>query len=291
MDQLINDYVTYLKDMKHASPNTIGAYRNDLIKLKNFLENQGITEPNKISGTSLNSYILLLEKDGMAPASVSRNIASIKVFIFYLLKIGKINNDPSEFIRPPKVIKKYPNLINVDHINLLLMQPDTGTNKGIRDKAMLELLYASGMKVTELISLKITDINLNGRYLICGEKKERIIPFGNAAKNALQEYLSLREETWKKKSSQILFLNSSGEQFSRQGFWKLFKGYAKMAGFEDANPNTVRHSFAAHLIENGADLASVQEFLGHTDISTTQLYLPHTYKNSREVYMNSHPRA
>lgn len=291
MDQLITDFITYLKEVKHASQNTVWAYRNDLIKLNNFLEKQGITSPGKMNGTSLNSYILSLEREGLSPATVSRNIASIKAFIFHLLKNGKINNDPSEFIKPPKVIKKYQDLINVNNIDLLMMQPDTGTNKGIRDKAMLELLYASGMKVTELISLKVADINLNGRYLTCTERKERIIPFGNSAKNALQEYIKLRDEIWNKKGSEILFLNSSGEQFSRQGFWKLFKGYAKTAGFQAANPNTIRHSFAAHLIENGADLASVQEFLGHTDISTTQLYIPHSYKNSREVYLNSHPRA
>lgn len=291
MNQYIDDFVTYLQEVKHASRNTVGAYQNDLRKLETYLIKQGIDSAVKISETILNSYVLSLEKEGLSPASVSRNIASIKAFLLYLIKNGRIHSDPSERIKPPKVVKKTPPTIDTLLIDKLLKQPDSGTNKGIRDKAMLELLYATGMKVSEIVNLKVSDINLNGKYLTCGDKRERSIPFGKAAKNTLQAYLNIREDGFNKYNCELLFLNTNGEQLSRQGFWKILKSYANTVGIKDVNPNSIRHSFAAHLIENGADLVSVQEFLGHSDISTTQLYLPHSYKSSRDVYMNTHPRA
>ncbi|HKL79456.1 MAG TPA: tyrosine-type recombinase/integrase [Mobilitalea sp.] len=287
MNQYISEFVTYLNEVKHASPNTVGAYRNDLKKLQVFLLKQEIVSIHKISETILNSYVLSLEKEGLTAASVSRNIASVKAFLLFLLKSGRINCDPAERIRPPKVTKKTHQALNMEQINLLLECPKITSKKGIRDKAMLELLYATGMKVSELISLSQADINLNGRYLICGDRQERVIPFGNTAKKALEEYIGIRES----QDNEVLFLNSSGNQLTRQGFWKILKIYAKEAGLSEINPNAIRHSFATHLIENGADLNSVQEFLGHSDISTTQLYLPRSHKSSREVYMNSHPRA
>ncbi len=291
MNQYINDFVIYLHEVKHASANTVGAYQNDLKKLAVYLEKQGITSVQKISETSLNSYVLSLEKEGMTPASVSRNIASIKAFLLYLLKSGKISGDPSERLKPPKVVKKAPQIIPPELIDRLLKQPDVKTNKGIRDRAMLELLYATGMKVSELVSIKLNDINFSGRYLACGEKRERIVPFGKAAKSALLDYIGIRAAAFVKGETEILFLNSSGEQLTRQGFWKILKAYANELGIAEINPNIIRHSFAAHLLENGADLISIQEFLGHADISTTQLYLSRSYKNSRDVYMNTHPRA
>ena len=291
MEQYINDFICYLQEVKNASKNTLQAYQNDLRKLQVFLEKQYINSVAKISETNLNTYILSLEKEGLSPASVSRNIAAIKAFLLYLLKNQVILKDPSERIKPPKVQKKSPQVLRTDSVNQLLLQPDTATKKGIRDLAMLELLYATGIKVTELISLKVKDVNLSGRYITCGDKRERNIPFGKAAKAALASYLKIRDEAFNKKNNEYLFLNSSGEALTRQGFWKILKTYAKMVGMTDINPNSIRHSFAAHLIENGADLSSVQEFLGHADITTTQVYLTQSFKNSREVYMNTHPRA
>ncbi|MBH1941476.1 tyrosine recombinase [Mobilitalea sibirica] len=291
MEFYIGDFVTYLKEIKHASHNTVQAYQADLKRLESFLMKQNITTVHKISETCLNSYVLSLEKEGLSPASVSRNIASMKAFFLFLLKKGMINGDPSERIKPPKIVKKPPQTIQTDLIDKLLKQPDVKTKKGIRDKAMLELLYATGMKVTQLISIRLSDINLNGKYLTCRDKKERNIPFGKTAKEAIQQYLAIRQEEFNKQNSDLLFMNTSGEQLSRQGFWKILKGYANAVGIKNVNPNAIRHSFAAHLLENGADLVSVQEFLGHSDISTTQLYLNHSYKNSREVYLNTHPRA
>ncbi len=291
MEQYINDFIKYLQEIRHASKNTLQAYQNDLRKLQNFLENQGINSVLKISETCLNSYVLTLEKEGLSASSVSRNIAAMKAFILYLMKNGIIQGDPSERIKPPKVQKRTPQILDTKMMDKLLHQPDLKTKKGIRDRAILELLYATGIKVTELISIKVTDVNMKAGFITCGERRERNIPFGKSAKNALQEYLKVRPENFDRTNSEILFLNTSGEQLSRQGLWKILKTYAKAAGIETINPNAIRHSFAAHLIDNGADIGSVQEFLGHSDITTTQLYLPQSYKNSREVYMNTHPRA
>lgn len=286
MKQQIEEFIRYLQEVKQASLNTVRAYQNDLLKLESYLSHQGIFSASKITETSLNSYVLYLEKDGMSPASVSRHIASMKAFLLYLLRNGSISKDPSERIKSPKVVRKPPNILDERKIIDLLKQPDITTGKGIRDRAMLELLYATGIKVSELINIKLSDINLSGKYITCGDKQERIIPIGNAAKKAVKSYLDIRDTVFNKKSSEYLFLNSHGEQLSRQGFWKILKEYAKRAGIEEINPNTIRHSFAAHMIDNGADIGVVQRFLGYTD-----LYLTHSHQNIREVYMNSHPRA
>lgn len=194
MEQYINAFITYLLEVKYASNNTVQAYHNDLRKLQNFLEKQNIKEVTKITETILNSYVLSLEREGLSPASVSRNIASMKAFLLYLLKQGKIVGDPSERMKSPKVMKKSPQIINATLMDKLLKQPDITSIKGIRDKAMLELLYATGMKVSELITIKVSDINLSGRYVTCGEKKERNIPFGKTARDSLQMYLNSRHE-------------------------------------------------------------------------------------------------
>lgn len=291
MEQYIDDFITYLREIKHASKNTLLSYQNDLKKLQQFFEAQEINSVPKITETALNSYVLSLEKKGLSPSSVSRNIAAMKAFLLYLIKHGILIGDPSERIKPPKIQKKKPSIIEEAMVDKLLGQPDISTKKGIRDKAILELLYATGMKVSELIAMRVSDINMSGKYITCGERRERCIPFGKTAKTAILEYLKVRDGYFDKNNSDILFLNTYGEQLSRQGLWKILKSYAKPAGLENINPNTIRHSFAAHMIENGADLGSVQEFLGHADISTTQLYLNHGCKSSREVYMNTHPRA
>ncbi len=291
MEQYVKDFIEYLKNVKHASVNTLQAYQNDLKKLLLFYEKQNINSVIKINETSLNSYVLTLEKEGLSPASVSRNIAAMKAFLLFLIKQGIMKGDPSERIKPPKIQKKLPQVIDASMVDKLLLQPNLNTHKGIRDRAMLELLYATGLKVTELISIKVSDVNLSGKYITCGEIRERNVPFGKTAKAALQEYLKIRSTHFDKNNNEILFLNSSGEQLSRQGLWKILKAYAKPVGLNDINPNTIRHSFAVHMIDNGADLGSVQELLGHADITTTQLYMTHGYKNSREVYMNTHPRA
>lgn len=291
MKQQIEDFTGYLQEVKQSSLNTVRAYQNDLRKLESYLSKQEIENASKITETSLNSYVLSLEKENMSPSTVSRHIASMKAFLLFLLKNGSIKGDPSERIKAPKVVKKPPQVLEEDKILALLNQPDLNTSKGIRDKAMLELLYATGIKVSELTNIKLSNVNLSGKYLTCKDKNERSIPFGNAAKDALNTYIELQRKTFDINNNEYLFLNSQGEQLSRQGFWKILKGYAKEVGIEDINPNMIRHSFATHMIDNGADIGVVQKFLGHADISTTQLYLTHNYQNSREVYANTHPRA
>lgn len=258
------------------------------------MKGQGITEVSEITVTHLHSYILYLEKNNFAAATISRNIASIKAFYHYLFKEGKVSEDISEVLKPPKIEKKIPEILSEEQVNRLLEQPGTGSPKEIRDKAMLELLYATGIRVTELISLKVTDVNLKLGFIVCRDNnKERVVPFGRKAKNALLRYLeSARRDMIENEEEDTLFVNYSGQPMSRQGFWKLIKYYAKKAGIEeDITPHTLRHSFAAHLVENGADLRSVQEMLGHSDISTTQIYATMNHNHIREVYAKAHPRG
>ena len=211
----------------------------------------------------------------------------------YLYQENRIERDPSLELKPPKVEKRMPEILTVDEVDRLLKQPDLNTPKGIRDSAMLELLYATGMRVSELLHLNLEDMNLQLGYVVChDEEKERVIPVGNVCRNAMEKYLKEARGTFvKENETESLFTNCSGKSMSRQGFWKVLKHYAQTAGIEkDITPHTLRHSFAAHLIQNGADLKSVQEMLGHSDISTTQMYLNMNVYKIRDVYTKAHPR-
>lgn len=290
MEQEIKGFVSYLHDVKKTSQNTELSYQRDLMKMMRFLRTQKVEKSKDVTETNLNSYILDLEKKGMAAATVSRNIASMKAFYLYMLKNGEVTTDPAEHLKAPKVEKKIPDILSVEEIERLLDQPGDRTAKGLRDKAMLELLYATGIRVTELISLRLDDVNWKLDYIICRDRnKERIIPFGSKARKALDHYMkSARAELVGEKECDMLFPNCSGESMSRQGFWKLLKQYVKQAGIQmEITPHTLRHSFAAHLVDNGADLHMVQEMLGHSDISTTMMYAVRT----RELYAKAHPRG
>ncbi|MBQ9928858.1 MAG: site-specific tyrosine recombinase XerD [Lachnospiraceae bacterium] len=293
MEQAINSFIIYMHDVKQTSENTELSYRRDLVKVQHYMEEQGIADVKKISETNLNSYVLYLEKNHFSAATISRNIASLKAFYHFMFKEGMVKEDVSERLKAPKIEKKMPEIMSTEDVVKLLEQPKGNTPKEIRDKAMLELLYATGIRVTELINLKTSDVNLSLGYIICRDSsKERVIPFGNAAKNALSRYLDgTREIMIEDPTSVYLFANCSGQPMSRQGFWKLIKAYAKKAGITaDITPHTLRHSFAAHLVENGADLRSVQEMLGHSDISTTQIYANMRHSRIREAYDKAHPR-
>lgn len=293
MEKAIESFITYLHNVKKTSANTEMSYRRDLMKVKNYMEQQGITDVKKVTATNLNSYVLYLEKNHFSAATISRNIASLKAFYHYLFKEGMVGHDEAEGLHAPKIEKKLPEILSMDEVVRLLEQPSGESAKEIRDKAMLELLYATGIRVTELITLKLGDVNLQMGYIVCRDaSKERVIPFGNEAKNALLRYLQeTRASMIEDQDSDYLFVNCSGQPMSRQGFWKLIKYYAKKAGIvADITPHTLRHSFAAHLVENGADLRSVQEMLGHSDISTTQIYANMNHNRIREVYAKTHPR-
>ena len=294
MEKEINAFITYLHNIKNTSNNTELSYKRDLEKVKQFMASRGIVEAKDVSAKDLSDYVKYLEDNRFAAATVSRNIASLKAFYHFMVEEGFVAEDISEKLKAPKIEKKLPSIMSPDEVVRLLEQPSGDSPKEIRDKAMLELLYATGIRVTELITLKVSDVNMQMNFILCKDRnKERIIPFGAAAKNALTRYLDgTREAMLENKSSDVLFANCSGQPMSRQGFWKLIKYYAKRADIKaDITPHTLRHSFAAHLVENGADLRSVQEMLGHSDISTTQIYANMNHNHIREVYAKAHPRG
>ncbi len=294
MKQEIEAFIRYLKEVRHASENTTDSYERDLRKLEHYLSEQGISQVTQITATNLNSYILYLEKEGKKPSTISRCIASMKAFFQYLLKQGILKEDLTEELKSPKIEKKVPEILSTEEVECLLKQTKGSTPKELRDCAMLELLYATGIRVSELIGLKLTDVNLKMEYIKCQDAhKERVIPFGNVAKNAVSRYLAEgRTELVQEAESPWLFTNCSGQPMSRQGFWKLIKGYGKKAGIHhEITPHTLRHSFAAHLVNNGADLRAVQEMMGHSDIATTQIYARMNQTHIREVYAKAHPRG
>ena len=294
MEKQIPRFMTYLMQVKNASKSTMSSYERDLKRLAAFLAAKGIHAPEDVTATSLNSYILFLEREGFSTATVSRNVASMKAFFHYLCDTDRRFQDPTSQIRAPRIDRKAPEILTVEEVESLLEQPDPEMPKGIRDKAMLELLYATGMRVTELITLKTEDLNQRPSYVICRDgERERVIPYGPKAREALEIYLgSARKELLKEGDSVYLFVNCSGRLMSRQGFWKLIKQYAAKAGIEtDITPHTIRHSFAAHLVQNGADLKAVQEMMGHADITTTQTYLNLSVDHVKRVYAKAHPRG
>lgn len=294
MNDEIQEFIAYLKEVKKTSENTAVSYERDLKKLNKYFREQGVFDVNQITSTSLNSYILYLEKQGLKPATISRGIASIKAFFHFLQRQGYVSQDAAEELKAPKVEKKMPAVLTTAETVKLLDQAKGSTPKELRDSAMLELLYATGIRVSELISLKIEDVNLQMEYITCRDtSRERIVPFGTVAKNALGTYLTKgRPGLVADEKSPYLFTNCSGRAMSRQGFWKLVKSYGKKAGITaELTPHTLRHSFAVHLVSNGADLHSVQEMLGHSDISTTQVYADMNQSRIREVYTKAHPRG
>lgn len=294
MEKAIDAFILYLHNVKKASNNTVMSYRRDMKKFQKFMLSQDVLEVGRVSRTNLNSYILYLEKNNFTPATVSRNIASLKAFYHFMYKERLVDEDVAEGLHAPKIEKKMPEIMTMDQVSRLLEQPSGDSPKERRDKAMLELLYATGIRVSELISLKVIDVNLKIGFLVCRDSnKERVIPFGNKARMALISYIEgSRDAMIQNYEEEVLFVNCSGQAMSRQGFWKLLKHYAKRAGIEvEITPHTLRHSFAAHLVENGADLRSVQEMMGHSDISTTQIYANLNHNRIREVYAKAHPRG
>lgn len=294
MERQIEGFITYLHNVKKVSNNTELSYRRDLKKLCAYMNDRGIVSVSSLSPEHLSEYIAYLEANNFSAATVSRNIACIKSFSHYLNKEGLINSDISLGLKAPKVEKKLPGILTPQEVVRLLDQPSGNAPKDIRDKAMLELLYATGIRVSELINLKVSDVNLQMSLISCKDSsKERVIPFGHEAKKALVNYLGpVRESMLSTGTENVLFVNCEGSAMSRQGFWKLIKHYAKKAGIEsDITPHTLRHSFAAHLVENGADLHAVQEMLGHSDISTTLIYANMGHSKIRDEYQKAHPRG
>ena len=290
----IEEFVLYLHDVKKTSRNTEMSYQRDLNKMCSFLEERGIREVSQLEKNTFHTYVLFLEKNNFANATISRHVAAIKSWSFFMLQEGMVKEDLAQNLKAPKIEKKSPEILQMDEVIRLLEAPKGNNPKEIRDKAMLELLYATGIRVTELITLTTSQLNMQMNYVVCNDgQKDRIIPFGIKAREALLNYLEYsRSMMLNDPKSDLLFVNCSGESMSRQGFWKLIKKYAEKAGITaDITPHTLRHSFAAHLVENGADLKSVQEMLGHSDISTTQIYANLSRNMLRDVYIKAHPRG
>ena len=271
----VDRFEQYLREVKQASENTVQSYRRDLMQMITYLEEKEIREAAKVTKTSLHGYILHMEEQGKAPTTISRMMAAMKAFFNYECMQACIRRNPAESLHAPKVEKKAPVVLSVDQVSALLAQPSGQTPKEIRDKAMLALLYATGIRVSELIGIQMEDINMNIGFLVCRDgERERTIPFGRSAKAALEEYLEhARNELLRGKGSDYFFVNCTGGAMSRQGFWKIIKYYGEKAGIEeDITPHTLRHSFTAHLIARGADMRAVQTILGHSDMATTQMY-------------------
>ncbi len=293
MEREIREFIAYLHSTKKTSNNTEVSYQRDLKKMTVYLYDRGIKDFKEVRELDLQGYMNEMERKHFASSTISRSVASIRALYQYLYKEGKIQRDPSDNLKPPRVEKKTPEILSVEEVDKLLKQPDTETPKGLRDTAMLELLYATGMRVSELIHLHTSDVNLMLGYVTCHDNdKERIIPIGSVSRSALIRYMEhARGFFVKDENETALFTNCSGKAMSRQGFWKVLKSYADNAGIcKDITPHTLRHSFAVHMLQNGADVKSVQEMMGHSDISTTQIYLGMNANKMRDVYMRAHPR-
>lgn len=294
MFEKIASFCEYLKNERKLSANTLDSYSRDLKRFQSFLAEQEIEAFEDTSENTVLTYQLHLQNLGRSPATVSRNLATLRTFFGYLLDEGLIAKNPTRKLVSPKTERKMPKILTLSEVNNLLDQPDLKSETGKRDRAMLELLYASGIRVTEMVSLDVDDINTDIGYIRCknDRAKDRIIPIGKMAKNAVSDYMGEARANLVKSDTNALFVNYYGKRLTRQGFWKIIKRYTKMAGInEPITPHTLRHSFATHLIQNGADLKAVQEMLGHSDISTTQMYIELSRSRIQEVYNKAHPRA
>ena len=292
--ECIELFESFLKNEKKASANTLSSYMRDIHQFAAYQENNGGSPISDASEEELAEYIEHLRQAGKSVATVSRNIASLKNLYSYLTLNRMIERNPSTKLVPEKSTQKLPQILTSKEVDLLLAQPECIDAKGYRDRAMLELLYATGIRVTELIDLNITDVNLAEGVIRCHSRdKERYIPMYQKAVKALSDYLELvRPQMIAMPDEEALFVNVGGERMSRQGFWKLIKHYQKKAKIEkEITPHTLRHSFAAHLLENGADIHAIQEMLGHADISSTQVYSQLVKKQLKDVYNMAHPRA
>ncbi len=292
MLDLLEQYQSYLSSNRLLK-NTASAYFSDAARFTNFALEKGISDFREIDQKTVSEFVLKLEREQKAASTIARYIASMKRFFGFLMSIHVIDSNPADNLKPPKLKKELPEILTTEEVSKFLEQPGGSDPKSIRDKALLELLYATGCRVSELIDLNVSDANTNIGYIRCRKHgEERIIPIGRMALAAMENYLNFIRESIAAPGEQALFVNMAGKRMTRQGFWKIVKFYAGRAGIEkQLTPHTLRHSFAAHLLENGADLHSIQSMLGHSDISSTQIYAKLINNRLRDVYAKAHPRA
>ncbi|MDA8147132.1 MAG: site-specific tyrosine recombinase XerD [Thermaerobacter sp.] len=295
MDRLIGDFLNYLGVERGLAANTLESYGRDLAQYRHYLGDDGGRSLDQVLPSTIVAYLLALQDQGKATATVARRLAALKAFYQYLVREGRLERDPTADLESPKLQKRLPRVLTVEEVEQVLGQPDLTKPVGLRDRAMLELLYATGIRVSELVALNLGDLNGAAGYIRCVGKgtKERIVPVGQPALEAVEAYLDRGRKRFLREPRELaLFVNHHGRRLTRQGFWKIIKRYAREARLEKSiTPHTLRHSFATHLLENGADLRSVQEMLGHADISTTQIYTHITQGKVREIYDKAHPRA
>lgn len=293
MERQLKHFFEFLENDKKLSENTLQSYKRDLKQFRRYLEACELNY-NKVQEDDIKDYIRELQEQGKKASSISRSIASIRSFYQFALKNRKVKVDPTENIQSPKIEKRIPSVLTSKEVELLLNQPKDVDLKGIRDKAMLEFAYATGMRVTEIISLNMEDVNLEEGYVTCIHgNKQRNIPLGNMSLKALKEYVEeARDILVKSEDEEALFVNINGSRLTRQGFWKIIKFYKEQAHItKDITPHVLRHSFATHLLQNGADLKAIQTMLGHSDISSTQVYMQFQDEGIKNVYRKAHPRA
>ncbi len=289
---LIEEFKSYLTTEKKSSANTVSSYVRDLTQFSRYLQVEGVTLLDA-DAEIIEGYDSWLNSKGKSAATITRSLASLKCFYGWLVNTGRKENNPAQSVKSMKVERKLPQILTNQEVELLLEQPQCVDHKGYRDHAMLELLYATGIRVSELISLDVEHVNLAAGFIRCVSKnKERIIPLYPGAVRALTDYVRNVRPQLAVEGERALFVNMNGERMSRQGFWKIIKGYQEKAGIKtDITPHTLRHSFAAHLLANGADLRSIQEMLGHSDISSTQIYTQLVNQKLKDVYNKAHPKA
>ena len=288
------DFSDYLVNQKNVSDNTLDSYLRDVEHFLAYLSQQGMDDPALVDEAQMERYVDRLLELKKSSATITRNVASIRCFYYFLMQNNMATANPARNIKLEKTPKKLPQILSGEEIDLLLSQPDPTEPKGCRDKAMLELLYATGIRSSELVALDVNDINLRAGMLCCRNgKSERMIPVYATAVAAISDYiLRVRSLILSPDGGQALFTNLNGKRLTRQGFWKIVKGYAEQAGIiKEITPHTLRHSFALHLLENGADLKDIQAMLGHADISSTQVYVHLLNDHFKEVYNQCHPRA
>ena len=293
MEKQVKLFLDFLKDDKKLSDNTLQSYRRDIEQYEKYVSDNKINYL-KVTEETILEYMEYLREENKKESTISRSLASIRSFYQYLIRVKKIKKDPTMTIESPKISKRTPNILTSKEVELLLDQPKDVDLKGTRDKAMLEFAYATGMRVTEIISLDIDDVKLDEGYVVCrGRSKSRNIPLGSMSLKALKEYIDdARPYLIRDESEEALFVNVNGTRLTRQGFWKIVKYYKEQAHIEkDITPHVLRHSFATHLLQNGADLKAIQTMLGHSDISSTQVYMQFQDPGIKNEYKKAHPRA
>lgn len=294
MKELLGEFINYLSVERGLSKNTIASYKTDLLSFMNYLESEGLSNIDRISRNNITKYLMTLKDKGLSSNSISRALVSIKMFYKFLAQERFIKDDVAGILESPKLIRPLPNVLNIVEVEKLLSSPDIRDWMGIRDKAALELMYATGMRVSEMVDLPTSTLNMDVGFIKCKGKgdKERIVPIGSQAKNAVSRYIQkVRPSLLKNKQDNHLFLSRLGKKVSRQSFWKMIKKYAKIARIKkEITPHTLRHSFATHLLERGADLRVVQELLGHADIATTQIYTHINKERLKSIHRQFHPR-